>query len=115
MDETLKRKAYLEGTKLKNAGYDNEVIYARLEKQGIPEDLVRQVIQNLSIQQKKEVMEKVVEKKAVSYNVALVKIGIGVSLAIASYIIIPEHAIIPIGLIFGGIFAAFASKLKMKG
>ncbi|WP_448699957.1 hypothetical protein ACFGVR_22640 [Mucilaginibacter sp. AW1-3] len=112
MDETLKKKAYLEGLRLKNTGYDNEVIFARLEKQGIPEDIARQVIQNLSIQQKQEVMERVTEKKVVSYNVALVKIGIGVFLAIASYIIIPEQPIIPIGLILGGIIAAFVAKLR---
>jgi len=112
MDEGLKNKAYLEGSRLKAAGYDNEVILARLDKQGVPDDLARQVIKNLSIQQKREVVEKETEKKAVSYNVALVKIGIGVFLAIASYIIIPEQPIIPIGLILGGIVAAFAAKLR---
>ena len=35
MDETLKKQAYLEGLKLKNAGLEQEVIYARLEKQGL--------------------------------------------------------------------------------
>ena len=37
--EELKKKAYLMGLRLKNSGLDAETIYARLEKQGIPEDL----------------------------------------------------------------------------
>jgi len=49
MDEGLKNKAYLEGSRLKNAGYDDEVIFARLEKQGIPEELIKKVIANLQI------------------------------------------------------------------
>lgn len=114
MDEGLKNKAYLEGSRLKAAGHDNEVILARLDKQDIPDELARQVITNLSIQQIREVKEKEMEKGAVSYNVALIKIGIGLFLAIASYIIIPEQTIIPIGLILGGVIAAFAAKFKMK-
>jgi hypothetical protein len=58
MDEGLKNKAYLEGSRLKAAGYDNEVILARLEKQGVPDELARQVVKNLSIQQKHDVTEK---------------------------------------------------------
>ena len=57
MDEDVKRKAYLEGQKLKKAGFDDEVIYARLEKQGIPVELIASVIKNLSIQKKSEVIE----------------------------------------------------------
>ena len=37
MDEGLKNKAYLEGMRLKKSGMDDEVLYARLEKQGIPD------------------------------------------------------------------------------
>ncbi len=51
--EELKKKAYVEGLKLSKSGADREMIYARLEKQGIPEEIIQQVIKNLFIQQKK--------------------------------------------------------------
>ena len=110
MDDGLKRKAYLEGQKLKKAGYDNEVILARLDKQGIPEDLAKQVIKNLSIQQHVDV----VKEQTPVYNIALIKVGIGVALAIVSFIALPGQVILPIGLIAGGIVAAVISKDKMK-
>ena len=106
MDETLKNKAYLEGQKLKKAGYDNEVILARLDKQGIPENLARQVIMNLSIQQYVDA----VKEQTPFYNLALFKIGIGVVLAIVSYIIAPDILILPIGFIATGIALAWKNK-----
>jgi len=36
MDEGLKNKAYLEGSRLKNAGYDDEVIFCSSGKTGYP-------------------------------------------------------------------------------
>lgn len=109
MDDELKNKAYLEGQKLKRAGYDDEVIFARLEKHGIPEDLARQVIKNLSVQQKRVVYEKHKPK----YNIAVIRIGIGVFLAIASAILFPGRIYLPIGLIGGGIIYALIAKSKM--
>lgn len=114
MDEELKRKAYLEGMKLKKAGFDDEVIYARLEKQGIPGDISRNVIKNLNIQKQ---ADKIEEKKS-SNNTALysslLKVGLGVLLAIVSAIIFPGYIILPIGLIAGGIFYAIIAKIKLK-
>lgn len=110
MDEGLKNKAYLEGQKLKKAGYDNEVILARLDKQGIPEDLARQVIKNLSIQQHVDI----VKEQTPVYNIALIRIGIGIALAIVSAIVVPGQIILPIGLILGGIVYAIIAKNKMK-
>jgi hypothetical protein len=109
MDEGLKNKAYLEGLKLKKAGYDNEVIRARLDKMGIPEDLIVQVIKNLSIQQKVDA----VNEQTPFYNIALVRVGIGVALAIISFILVPGIVILPIGLIGGGIASAYLAKSKM--
>lgn len=73
MDEELRRKAYLEGMKLKKAGLDKEVIYAWLEKQGIPDDLIKTVLQNMSIQQKRDV---IVEQTPFYYS-GLPKAGLG--------------------------------------
>ncbi len=109
MDEELKRKAYLEGMKLMKAGYDAEVIRARLDKEGIPEDMIKQVLTNLFVQQKTEVAT----AQRPFYNIALLRIGIGVFLAIVSYLVLPDIIILPIGLIGGGILSAFISRNKM--
>ena len=106
MSDELKNKAYSIAWKLKREGYDNEVICARLDKQGIPEELIKQVLTNLSIQQIVEVNK----EQQPFYNLALLKIGIGVFLAIASAILIPGRVYIPIGLIVGGIAAAIFFK-----
>lgn len=106
MDEGQKNKAYLEGSRLKREGHDDEVISARLEKMGIPEDLIEQVIFNLSVQ-------RVIDNDKTAkpfYNVALIKVAIGVLLAIISAIVIPGQIILPIGLIVSGIIAAVATK-----
>jgi coproporphyrinogen III oxidase-like Fe-S oxidoreductase len=55
--EELKKKAYLMGLRLKNSGLDAETIYARLEKQGIPEELARQVAKDTLIERKREVIK----------------------------------------------------------
>jgi hypothetical protein len=110
MNEGLKRKAYLEGMKLMKAGYDPEVIRARLDKEGIPDDMIKQVLINLFTQQKAEVET----FHWPFYNIALLRIGIGVFLAIVSYLLLPGIVILPIGLIGGGILAAFISRNKIK-
>lgn len=110
MDEDLKRKAYLEGNKLKKAGCDNEVIRGRLDKMGIPEDLIKQVITNLSIQERADNQN----KNAPFYNIALMRIGIGVALAVIFGAIFPDVTMLPIGLIGGGILSAILAKRAMN-
>ena len=109
MDEGLKNKAYLEGSRLKNAGHDDEVIAARLEKIGIPEELIKQVVDNLSLQNRKDLNETVKP----FYNLAIIKIAIGIFLAIVSVILFPDHIILPIGLVATGIITAVATKKRM--
>ncbi|WP_316768484.1 hypothetical protein [Pedobacter frigiditerrae] len=108
--EELKKKAYLEGLKLSKSGMDREIIYARLEKQGIPEEIIESVIQNLFIQQKKEKIDHLTP----FYNVALFRIGIGLAAAAIFYLLSPNQFYIPIGLIGGGILSAFLIKKDMK-
>lgn len=110
MDEGLKNKAYLEGMRMKKAGMDDEVIYARLEKQDIPEELIRNVLKNLNIQQKEE---KVKEHQPLYYS-GLLKVGLGVLLAIISYFIFPDRIILPIGFILSGIIYALIARQRMK-
>lgn len=78
MGEGLKNRTYLEGMRLKKSGLDDEVIRARLEKQGIPEDMIKSVIQNLNMKRKAEKKE---EHQPMYYS-GLIKVGLGVLLAI---------------------------------
>lgn len=110
MDDGLKNKAYLEGMRLKKAGMDDEVIYARLEKQGIPEELIKSVIQNLNMKQQ---VEKKEEHQPMYYS-GLIKVGIGMALAIISAIIIPGKIYLPIGFIVSGIIYALVAQQRMK-
>lgn len=45
--EEIKKKAYLMALRLKNSGLDAETIYARLEKEGIPDDMAREVVRDM--------------------------------------------------------------------
>jgi VIT1/CCC1 family predicted Fe2+/Mn2+ transporter len=106
MDDELKKKAYLEAQKLKSAGYDFDIILARLDKMGIPEDLAEQVVKNIAIQHIQDSRSEMTP----FYNIALFKVGIGVVLAIVSYIIAPGILILPIGFIATGIALAWKNR-----
>lgn len=93
MDETRMRQAYMEAMKLKNSGFDQEVIYARLEKKGFPEDIAREVAKNVMLEQKKEVKK----QQESNYQFALIKIGVGVIAAIISVLVLPGVTVVPIG------------------
>jgi hypothetical protein len=58
MDEAIKRDAYLKGLQLKNTGLDEEIILIRLEKQGIPYDLAKEVAANVFLQRKVDAVNK---------------------------------------------------------
>jgi hypothetical protein len=110
MSTELKNKAYLLASRLMHQGHDYEVIRARMDKEGIPEELIEQVFINLVKQKKVEIAK---EQKSF-YNIALIKIGIGILLAIVSMIIVPAYIILPIGLIVGGIASAIFFKPNKK-
>jgi transcription initiation factor TFIIIB Brf1 subunit/transcription initiation factor TFIIB len=107
-EEERKKKAYRMGLQLKNAGLDAETIYARLEKQGIPEELARQVARNAVIERRREVSK----ASESDYQFALLRIGIGLALALVFYLIFPETVILPTGLIIGGIVSALLAKRR---
>jgi hypothetical protein len=67
------------------------------------------VIQNLTIQKKAQV----VSEQKPHYNLALLRIGIGVALVVVSAIVFPDRIYIPFGLIAGGIIYALIAKSKM--
>jgi hypothetical protein len=105
----LKKKAYLMALRLRSSGLDAETIYARLEKQGIPEELARQVAYDTIVEKKRE---KEIEKAETDYNRALERISIGAAGAIIYYLIF-HNVYIPIGILAGGIISALYAKKKM--
>lgn len=66
--ENIKRDAYLKALKFKNTGLDEEAIYARLEKQGVPDDIAKEVAKNVLIK-KIEDKDKEVPKPLNEYSV----------------------------------------------
>ena len=113
-ESEVKKKAYLMGLRLKNSGLDEETIYARLEKQRIPEELARQVARDTQIQRNRDIKRDIIEDAKPRFNFALIRIGIGVILALVSYLIFPDNVIIPTGTIAGGILSAFLAKKRMS-
>ena len=108
-ESELRKKAYLIGLRLKDSGLDAETIFARLDKAGIPEAMAKQVVNDVLIERKKDDVK---EAKPV-YNVALIRIGIGVIIALVSYLIFPGKVMLPIGIIGGGLIMAFLAKRRM--
>jgi hypothetical protein len=104
-DETTKRRAYSEAMKLQRSGLENEIIYARLEKQGIPEQLILKVLKNINTERHKEVTKEL----NFNYKFAFFKIGAGVVAAIISGLLMPGNTVIPIGLILSGIILAITT------
>ncbi len=98
-EESLRRKAFMLGMKLKNSGLDPETIYARLEKQGISENLAKKVAFNVQAAQKKEAIQE--EKE--NTNIWFVTAGFSIALCVLSMIIFPNIILIPTGLIISGV------------
>lgn len=109
-ESEIRKKAYLAGMRLKSSGHDAEAIYARLEKQGFSEDIARQVVRDLIIQRK----HNIVERTKPVYNFALIRIGIGVIVALLSLLIFPDTYILPVGIIAGGIVSALLARKRMN-
>lgn len=108
--EELKKKAYLIGLRLRSSGLDGEAIYARLEKQGIPEAMAKDVVRDILTERKRGV----VNEATPIYDFAFVRIGIGVTVALISYLA-TDNALLPIGIILGGVVTALVMKRRMEG
>lgn len=112
VDETQKKQAYLEATRLKKSGLDNEVIYARLEKQGVDPMLIERVLENISVQTIVESNKSREEHYKVQSNAQFIKVGIGVALGVVCYFIFPGNVIIPAGCILMGLALAIIYRSK---
>lgn len=66
--ENIKRDAYMKAIKFKNTGLDAEAIYARLEKQGVPEEIAKEVAVNV-LKQKLEDEDNLGPKTLNNYSV----------------------------------------------
>lgn len=107
-DEELINKAFLIGMKLMKSGLDQELVYVRLEKQGIPEEIARKVSAELFHIEHKKVVS---ESKSANRHKAKISIISAIVLSIISLIILPTgYYFVPVGLFVSGIiYAAFAS------
>lgn len=106
--EELKKKAYLIALRLKNTGSDHETIYARLEKQGIPENIAKEVVRDIMIERKRNI----VKEATPVHNFGLVQIGIGLGVALITYLL-TDNVLLPIGVILGGVVTVLLMKKKM--
>jgi hypothetical protein len=98
--DTETNRAYLVGLKLKHAGLSEEVIYARLEKQGFSEALARQVARDVIRENEREQMK-------ASAHYGLVIAAIGLIGTIVSYFIFEDGIYVFPGLLIAGIGGAF--------
>ena len=96
-NEYPRNKAYQIGLKFKNSKLDEEVIYAKLEKQGIPVDLAKEVAMNVIIERNKSIKEDLSDYK----NIVNVMIVIWVLAAIIAYIFTQRISVVVNLLIVG--------------
>ena len=82
-NDHLRNKAYKEGLKFKKSGLEEEVVYAKLEKQGIPIDLAKEVAMNVVIERNKYNKEDLSDYK----KIGIVMIVIRILVSIIAYII----------------------------
>ncbi len=108
--EELERRAYTMAWKFKNSNMEEEVIYAKLEKQGIPKELALEAAHNIVLERKKDL----VKEERPFFNVALLRIGLGMLVALIYAIVFPGSYIVPVGFFVGGVILALASWSKMK-
>jgi hypothetical protein len=105
MDKSLKRRAYVEGLKLKNSKHDEEVIYAKLEKQGIPAELAKEVAKNVIIERNRGENNELQDINTIAW----IKIIVGVLASIIAYIL-TDRVFFSVSFIIGGIILAIYSR-----
>ncbi|MGB5462072.1 MAG: hypothetical protein WBM92_01780 [Aureibaculum sp.] len=96
--DSNKSKAYHEGLKYKKSGLEEEVIYAKLEKQGIPIDLAKEVAMNVIIERDKDNKEDLSDYK----KIGIVMIVIWILASLIAYYF-TESIFAAVGLLVVGI------------
>ena len=111
-NEYSKNKAYHKGLKFKNSRLDAEGIYAKLEKQGVPIDLAKEVARNVVLERNNYNKEDVEDYK--NYR----KLGIAIMVlgVLASFIayIYTEQIIIAAEVFFVGVATTIIAHVLAK-
>lgn len=101
-NEYPRQKAYHEGLKFKNSELEEDVIYAKLEKQGIPVDLAKEVAMNVVIERNKYKKEDLADYK----KFGIVMIVVWILVSITAYIF-TGRIFAAVGLLVTGILSTF--------
>ncbi len=110
--DSIKRKAYHEGLKFKNSGLEEVVIYAKLEKQGIPIDLAKEVAMNVVMERNKYNKEDIEDYKNYK-KLGIVFIVIGILASIIAYIFTGIISV-AVGVLVVGILTAIIAHFGQK-
>ncbi|WP_439129330.1 hypothetical protein [Polaribacter sp.] len=111
-NEYSKNKAYHQGLKFKNSRLNEEGIYAKLEKQGFPVDLAKEVAKNIVIERKNYHKDDIEDYK--NYRIlGIVIIVLGVLATIIAYIY-TEKIIIAAEMLYIGLATTIIAHLMIK-
>jgi hypothetical protein len=105
-EEGLKRKAFMIALPLKNSTLDEEQIYVKLEKEGIPVDLAKEVAAAIITERYNENRS---EAKSYFSGRAALFLGLGIVGCIISWVVLDGEITVPIGLLGGGVVCAIIS------
>ena len=108
----ITKKAYLAAQRLKHSGLEDEVVMARLEKEGIPLDIIKQVMLDQIKDAKVKMSDQRKERSELKHNTLVIKIGLTMVASLILRLIFPDHIIIPFGTIVGGIAYALFTESK---
>ena len=101
------------GLRLKNSALHNEIIYARLEKQGIPDDLAREVARDVLVERKKDKVKQAEAAYEFAWFKRDFKIVVGLLVALISYLT-TSNVVFPIGITIGGLVALIVAKWRLE-
>ena len=110
--DSMKRIAYHEGLKFKKSGLEKEVIYAKLEKQGIPKDLAKEVAMNVIIERDKDNKEDIEDYKNYK-KLGILIISIGILASIITYIF-TERIFVAVGVLIVGVATTILAYMGQK-
>lgn len=112
-NEYLKNKAYYQGLKFKNSKLDEEGIYAKLEKQGLPLDLAKEVARNIVIERNNFSKKDDIENYKNYRILGIIIIVLAVFASIIAYIY-TERIIIAAEALFIGVSTTIIAYLMTK-
>jgi hypothetical protein len=110
-DNEMKKKAYLAAQRLRHAGLDAETIYARLEKQGIPEAFARQAVNDAILEKQDAARQEAKEE----YRVRLIILAVGIALWVIAFMVVPSaYRFVSQGIIGGVVASSLFARRRKK-